>query len=169
MMRGQQFSAVAEAAHDDAAHEDFENIHSPDAINYFNHWNHCKTKVGIMLSPDAVTEGYYDPEDELVFRAMRNSFCQQLDDTDATIFRMREDGHTRTEIAEALGFKNHSTVTKHLQAMRKRWDLFTAETEKIFKATEQFISSPLVYITERKRAQSSRTAIGGGRSPLMRW
>ena len=38
-------------------------------------------------------------------------------------------GYTQEEIAERLGYKNHSAVTKRLQAIRKQWDLFSSEKE----------------------------------------
>ena len=38
-------------------------------------------------------------------------------------------GATQGQIAEKLGYKNHSAVTKRLKSMRKRWDEFTSEIE----------------------------------------
>lgn len=37
---------------------------------------------------------------------------------------MRENGKTQKEIAEALGYKTHSTLTKRLQAMREQLEMY---------------------------------------------
>ena len=37
---------------------------------------------------------------------------------------MRENGKTQKEIAEALGYKTHSTVTKRLQVMREQFEVY---------------------------------------------
>ena len=129
VMRGQQLPELFDITHDAQAHEDFPNKHNPDAINFHEQWTHCKTQVGEMLSldiPDAPDVGV---DDDLLMQTIRNMFCERLDEVDAEIFRMREDGYTQEEIAEKLGYKNHSAVTKRLRAMRKQWDEFTTEYE----------------------------------------
>jgi hypothetical protein len=40
---------------------------------------------------------------------------------------MRSDGKTQKEIAAALGFADHSAVTKRLQKLRKQFEVFMNE------------------------------------------
>ena len=40
---------------------------------------------------------------------------------------MRENGKTQKEIAETLGYKTHSAVTKRLQTMREQFEMYIKE------------------------------------------
>ena len=42
-------------------------------------------------------------------------------------FIMREKGKAQKEIAEVLGYKTHSAVTKRLQAMREQFEMYIKE------------------------------------------
>ncbi len=42
---------------------------------------------------------------------------------------MREKGYTHAEIAQRLGYKTHSAVTKRLKAMREKYDEFCGYVE----------------------------------------
>ena len=128
VMHGQQFPALVMDARAIPAQEDFGNKRNRDAINFYEKWNHVSTQVGLMLS----TEDFLDApalDSDPFFHALRNSFCEQLNDTDAAIFHMREDGYKVKEIAAALHFKNHSTVSKHLKNIREQWSAFVMENE----------------------------------------
>ena len=58
---------------------------------------------------------------------LRNGFLATLSEDDRTIFIMRENGKTQKEIAETLGYKTHSSVTKRLQAMRGQFEIYIKE------------------------------------------
>ena len=58
---------------------------------------------------------------------LRDGFLATLPEDDRTIFIMRENGKTQKEIAEALGYKTHSAVTKRLQAMREQFEMYIKE------------------------------------------
>lgn len=131
LMQGQQFTALNEISHEIPAHTDFGNTRNVDAINFYNQWTHCKTAVGAMLSLDDEDNPIDEPpsDDDPVFTVICKAFCETLDDMDATIFRMREDGYTQKEIATYLRYKNHTAITKRLQSIKKRWDEFMNEHE----------------------------------------
>ena len=132
VLLGQQIPELYGIAHDAQAPEDFPNELNTDAINFHNQWTHCKTQVGEMLSLDDDEDGEPEPcspDADPFYQLILDAFFEKLSDTDAEIFRMREIGYTQAEIAEKLGYKNHSAVTKRLQAMRKQWDEFTNEYE----------------------------------------
>lgn len=64
---------------------------------------------------------------EEAYAELRNGFLATLSEDDRIIFIMRENGKTQKEIAEALGYKTHSAVTKRLQAMREQFELYIKE------------------------------------------
>ena len=50
---------------------------------------------------------------------LENQFLDTLNGTDREIYLMRKQGLTQAEIAERLGYKTHSAVTKRMKKMRK--------------------------------------------------
>lgn len=47
-------------------------------------------------------------------------FLDTLDDTDRTICYLKMDGKTQDEIAQELGYKNHSAITKRMAKIREK-------------------------------------------------
>ena len=74
-----------------------------------------------------------NPERIAIFNLMVEDYWNTLDDTEKKIYRLREKGYTHAEIAERLGYKTHSAVTKRLKAMRKKYDEFCGNVEAIQK------------------------------------
>lgn len=70
----------------------------------------------IGLSPEIEVEGITDEEIDTAVAG----FLDTLDDVEKTIYFMKQDGHTQEEIAEALGYKTHSAVTKRLTKMKEK-------------------------------------------------
>lgn len=138
VMQGQQFSAINEIAHYNLTHEDFGNKFNFDSINFHEQWTRCDTLVQEMLSLDAELEKEAENPDapvtieqghevDYVGQALINSFCETLNDIDATIFRMRMDDRTYAQIAEKLGYKNHSAVLKRVRKIAERWTEYMNE------------------------------------------
>jgi len=138
VMQGQQFSAINEIAHDNLTHEDFGNKFNFDSINFHEQWTRCDTLVQEMLSLDAELEKESENPDapvtieqghevDYVGQVLINSFCETLNDIDAAIFRMRMDGRTYAQIAEKLGYKNHSAVLKRVRKIAERWTEYMNE------------------------------------------
>ena len=138
VMQGQQFSAINEIAHDNLTHEDFGKKFNFDSINFHEQWTRCDTLVQEMLSLDAELEKEAENPDapvtieqghevDYVGQVLINSFCETLNDIDATIFRMRMDDHTYAQIAEKLGYKNHSAVLKRVRKIAERWTEYMNE------------------------------------------
>ena len=114
-----------------------------DEINFERKWNHSRTKTGAMLELDeemertsqdfraqmsfaAVNDGLDAVfTEEEVCEQLLNAFIQSVEDsTDREILCLRADGLTQAEIAQRLGFKNHSAVTKRLDKLRKQFKAF---------------------------------------------
>ena len=120
------------------AHEDFNDsvCENHDKINFLKRWTHSDTQLGAALSLEAVMASnmdavenaadFFSPSEstEEAYMELRNGFVATLSEDDRTIFIMRENGKTQKEIAEALGYKTHSTVTKRLQVMREQFEVY---------------------------------------------
>ena len=123
------------------AHEDFNDsvCENHDKINFLKRWTHSDTQLGAALSleevmasdMDAVENAadFFSPTEstEEAYMELRNGFLATLSEDDRTIFIMRENGKTQKEVAEALGYKTHSAVTKRLQAMREQLEMYIKE------------------------------------------
>ena len=121
--------------------EDFNDsvCENHDKINFLKRWTHSDTQLGAALSleevmasdRDAVENAadFFSPakSTEEAYAELRNGFLATLSEDDRTIFIMRENGKTQKEIAEALGYKTHSAVTKRLQAMREQFEMYIKE------------------------------------------
>ena len=137
LMLGQQVPMIYRLSTANPDIQDFNTSISrnPDYINYKNKWTHCKTKIGapILFSEIPEKEGEYTEGirdffsklnscDRKEYEDLREAFLETLDSIEREIFYLREDGYTQAEIAEKLGYKTHSAVTKRLKTMRKKWD-----------------------------------------------
>ena len=123
------------------AHEDFNDsvCENHDKINFLKRWTHSDTQLGAALSLEEVMENdrdavenaadFFSPAEstEEAYMELRNGFLATLSEDDRVIFIMRENGKTQKEIAEALGYKTHSAVTKRLQAMREQFEMYIKE------------------------------------------
>ena len=123
------------------AHEDFNDsvCENHDKINFLKRWTHSDTQLGAALSLEEVMESdrdavenasdFFSPAEstEKAYMELRNGFLAMLSEDDRIIFIMRENGKTQKEIAETLGYKTHSAVTKRLQAMREQFEMYIKE------------------------------------------
>ena len=136
VMQGQQVPAIFGVSKKIPQHEDFTERLNQDKINFYNKWTHCKTKLGAPLlfselSEDETTdiEGAKmffsnDPEEERRYIFLRDEFSKTLNSTDKEIYYLSEKGLTQKEIADRLGYKTHSAVSKRMKIMNKDFKKF---------------------------------------------
>ena len=136
VMQGQQVSEIFRISKKIPQHEDFSEQLNQDKINFYNKWTHCKTKLGAPLlfselSEDETTdiEGakmffLNDPEEERRYIFLRDEFAKTLNSTDKEIYYLSEKGLTQKEIADRLGYKTHSAVSKRMKIMNKDFKKF---------------------------------------------
>ena len=152
LMLGQQVPEVYDISAQIRTHEDF-NKSLPgnyDLINFHNKWTHCKTKLGAPLLFSELSEeemtglegarSFFESADahtQKEYEEIRDAFANTLNSTDREIYYMREKGYTHAEIAERLGYKTHSAVTKRLKAMREKYDEFCGNVEAMQKEKEK--------------------------------
>ena len=136
VMQGQQVPAIFGVSKKIPQHEDFSEQLNQDKINFYNKWTHCKTKLGAPLffselSEDETTniEGVKnffanDPAEEQRYIFLRDEFAKTLNSTDKEIYYLSEKGLTQKEIADRLGYKTHSAVSKRMKIMNKDFKKF---------------------------------------------
>ncbi len=152
LMLGQQVPEVYDISAQIRTHEDF-NKSLPgnyDLINFHNKWTHCKTKLGAPLLFSELSEeemtgiegarSFFESADahtQREYEELRDAFANTLNSTDREIYYMREKGYTHAEIAERLGYKTHSSVTKRLKAMREKYNEFCGNVEAMQKEKQK--------------------------------
>ena len=152
LMLGQQVPEIYDISAQIRTHEDFNKFlpGNYDLINFHNKWTHCKTKLGAPLLFSDLSEeemvgidgarSFFESADahtQKEYEEIRNAFASTLDSTDREIYYMREQGYTQTEIAQRLGYKTHSAVTKRLQAIREKYDEFCVNVETMQKEKQE--------------------------------
>ena len=78
-----------------------------------------------------------DAHTQKEYEEIRDAFANTLNSTDREIYYMREKGYTHTEIAQRLGYKTHSAVTKRRKAMREKYDEFCGNVEEMQKEKQK--------------------------------
>jgi hypothetical protein len=93
------------------AHEDYDSRQSSAKTDFFRRWRHSRAKTKV-LDFSQVEEPGYCPFNGIDSRLDVERFAERLDEKDRKIVKLLLAGHTRAEIAETLGFANHSAVCK---------------------------------------------------------
>ena len=136
VMQGQQVPEIFGISRKVPQHEDFTEKLSQDKINFYNKWTHANTKLGAPLlfselSDDESTgiEGarnFFDnnPAEEQRYKFLREEFAKTLNSTDREIYYLAEQGYKQKEIAQRLGYKTHSAVSKRMKIMNKDFKKF---------------------------------------------
>ena len=58
-----------------------------------------------------------DAQKQKEYAEIRDAFANTLNSTDREIYCMREHGYTQAEIAQRVGYKTHSAVTKNIDKL----------------------------------------------------
>ena len=66
-----------------------------------------------------------DVEETVVAQALVDQFKTMLSEKDMQILKMRMNGDTLEEIAEKLGYKNHSGVLKRIRKIGQAYEAYT--------------------------------------------
>ena len=94
-------------------------------------WNHPRAKTQVAFSSNAADNALEREENQVHDNVEDSLFVQEffklLDPIDAEIVRLAMDGFTHEQIAEQLGFKTHSAVTKRLQMLRPVFTKYSRE------------------------------------------
>lgn len=119
---------ILDVAKEFRCHEDFDYRHSNQKTDFTRKWYHTRTQHPI-ISLDAEIDKYakynngreldfedlnQNTEEQVVSEVMVKQFMDGLSEKDRKILEMRLVGYTQEEIADELGYKNHSGVQKRI-------------------------------------------------------
>jgi len=71
----------------------------------------------------------YMPDEfaEIEFRIWFEGFLERLNEKDRQIIKLLEEGYTQEEIADMLGYANHSGISKRVKYIRKEYEKYRRE------------------------------------------
>lgn len=137
-MAHHNMKAVIETAKEYRCFEDFDYRKSRQKTDFYREWYHTRTKHP-QISLESSREDYekshngmewdvpnesLDLELEAVDRIQIDSFMKTLSDKDKQILEMRMKRYTLEEIAEQLGYANHSGVLKRIRKVGQTYEKF---------------------------------------------
>jgi len=119
--------------------EDFEKWNTNVRTDFLRKWYHTRAKIK-MVSLEACVEdeehGIHEIEDissDFQDRVAGEDYCQRfkarLSEKDMKILELRVEGYTYEEIADKLGYKNHSGVIKRIQSIAKEFIKYENEQQ----------------------------------------
>ena len=83
---------------------------------------YAKYNNGLELDFEDVSA---NTEEQVISEVMVNQFMESLSEKDRKILEMRLEGYTQEEIADELGYKNHSGVQKRITKIGLAYQEFT--------------------------------------------
>lgn len=141
VMEKHHMNDVIQVAQKFRCFEDFDFRESRQKTDFYRKWYHTRTKHP-MISLEGFQKDYaenhngqeWDMPDEsqdletgVTSRVLVDEFISTLDERDMAILKMRMEGNTLEEIAEKLGYKNHSGVLKRIRKIGLAYEKFTGE------------------------------------------
>ena len=120
--------------------EDFMDWNTNVRTDFLRKWYHTRVQTVQMISLEACLEneehGIYEIEDKsssFEESVIAEDFCQRfkarLSEKDMAILELRVEGFTYEEIADKLGYKNHSGVIKRIRAIEKEFVKYEDEQQ----------------------------------------
>lgn len=134
-MQTMNFEEIASVLNQSSAHEDFNN--NPNnlrAKDFDRKWNHTRaktktesiqnledTKFDNENSEEILKDYRINIEDEAITNIAFENFWDNLSKENKEILALKMGGLSQKEIAEKLGYKTHSTITKKLQKLKEEY------------------------------------------------
>ena len=139
LMKVANYEEVAELVKENPTHEDFNhrNRNNFRAKDFDRKWNHTRSDIKTIPLERKDNDGDYvtidlpdiiaDAEDEAIENIMLRDFWCAISDDDKKLLQMKMSGMKQAEIAEKLGYKTHSTVSKRLKNLKNKFEQLTNE------------------------------------------
>ena len=139
VMEKYNMNAAIQTAEEFRCFEDFDFRNSRQKTDFYRKWYHTRTKHP-MVSLEEFKENYaeshngqdwdeydgrQDFEEAVLSEILVEQFKATLSEKDMVILQMRMEGKTLEEIADKLGYKNHSGVLKRIRKIGLAYEKFT--------------------------------------------
>ena len=140
-MERHHINEVLQVVEEHRCFEDFDCRKSNQKTDFIRRWYHTRTRHP-QISLEGFRETYaenhdgqewdatdssQDLQETVVSQATVEQFKESLSEKDMAILEMRMQGYTMEEIAEKLGYKNHSGVLKRIRKIGLAYESFTGE------------------------------------------
>ena len=137
VMETHNMRAAIDTAREYRCFEDFSKLKTRRKEDFFRKWYHTRTKHP-QISLEQFQEDYKEKTDvDLEFedptvhidasvtgKVQVEQFVATLDEKDRQILQLRMEGRTLEEIAEELGYQNHSGVLKRIRKIGRAYESF---------------------------------------------
>lgn len=141
VMEKHNMNAAIQTAKEFRCFEDFDYRNSRQKTDFYRKWYHTRTKhptVSLEEFQETYAENHngqeweepddtQNVEEAIVSQTLVEQFMKTLSEKDMKILEMRMDEATMEEIAEKLGYKNHSGVVKRIRKIGLAYEKFTGE------------------------------------------
>ena len=113
-------SKIREVVETHRSHDDYANRYSNIKVDFYRKYYHTRSKwaktVPLEEETDDTTIYGHTPNQfaEAEYTMWLDSFCKRLNKKDAQIVHLLNQGYTQQEIADILGYANHSGVSKRI-------------------------------------------------------
>lgn len=139
VMKKHRMDEIIRVAREYPCFEDFDFRKSNQKTDFIRKWYHTRTKHPI-ISLEEFQEAYTDTHggqeyeepdpsqnvvETVVAQALVDQFKATLSEKDMQILELRMSGDTLEEIAEKLGYKNHSGVLKRIRKIGQAYEAYT--------------------------------------------
>ncbi|MBE6774475.1 MAG: hypothetical protein E7544_09695 [Ruminococcaceae bacterium] len=115
-----------------ATHEDFSEtvVQNFSKIDFDRKWTHSRSAAGAALSLDGLIEAFQDAipvepldnaTEEVELIDLERKVLENINETDKEIYLLKKQGYSQNEIAEKLGFKSASAVSKRLANIKQNF------------------------------------------------
>ena len=141
VMAKHNMNAVIKTVDEYRCFEDFDFRDSRQKTDFYRKWYHTRTQHPI-ISLEEFKKDYarkhngqqwdepdykQNVEENTVSDVLVNEFKSTLNEKDMAILQMRMEGNTLEDIAQKLGYKNHSGVLKRIRKIGLAYEKFTGE------------------------------------------
>ena len=141
VMRKYNMYEIIDVAKEFRCHEDFAKCNSNQKIDFFRKWYHTRSSHPIV-SLEAEKKKYTEhndgqglalgntnaiTEEQMISEVMVKQFMESLSEKDRKILGMRMEGYSQKEIAQTLGYSNHSGVQKRITKIGLAYQEFTKD------------------------------------------
>jgi hypothetical protein len=114
------FSEWHEVVRTHRCHEDYDNRQSSVKTEFHRSWYHSRAKIKVLDFVDVEEPGYY-PYEKIDSRLDLERFTKRLDEKNRQLVKLLLAGYTQAEIAQRLGFANHSGVCKRIKKIGEQF------------------------------------------------
>ncbi|WP_302780433.1 RNA polymerase sigma factor [Intestinimonas butyriciproducens] len=129
----QRWQPILDIVREMPCDEDFEKWDTNARKDFLRRWYHTRSKKVQTVSLEGMLENSDDDspifhipdpnqnvEEYVIAKDFVERFLETLPLKDRQIVELRQDGFTYEEIADKLGYKNHSGVIKRVEAVKKK-------------------------------------------------